>query len=208
MEMEWNWGSGRGRWGRTARVHWMRVNRNQPFALICVCTTCNSIQITNRILPSPAAVRYSGLIPLLVLVLVLPLFFLFFLFFFFFLFLFLFFLVLLYLFLRNHFVNAHEVYTNSIQYGSTPAKGGVTPSLSRPNARAVLEARKAHIRTNARSGSSMTSCVRGSSCRGVAVRDREGMCMGVDGFSATACAPVNASDADAVLVTGGSRNVT
>ncbi|KAI0297228.1 serine carboxypeptidase S28-domain-containing protein [Multifurca ochricompacta] len=54
----------------------------------------------------------------------------------------------------------------------------------------------------------MTFGVRGSSCRGVAVRDREGMCMGVDGFSATECTPVNASDADAVLVTGGSRNVT
>ncbi|KAI0293151.1 peptidase S28 [Multifurca ochricompacta] len=34
------------------------------------------------------------------------------------------------------------------------------------------------------------------------------MCIGVGGFSATECAPVNASDADAVLVTGGSRNAT
>ena len=61
------------------------------------------------------------------------------------------------------------------RYGARPASGGVAGSASPLHARALLDARKPQMRASARSGSSATSGVAGSSSRGVAVREREGV---------------------------------
>ena len=86
------------------------------------------------------------------------------------------------------------------RYDARPASGGVAGSASPLHARAVLDARKPQMRASARSGSSATSGVAGSSERGVAVREREGVPFKF--------AVLRRSAALGGITTLGSRNVT
>jgi hypothetical protein len=62
-------------------------------------------------------------------------------------------------------------FRTAARYGSSPASGGVALNSSRFNPRAVLAARKPHVRLRARSGSSAASGVGGSSSCGAVVRE-------------------------------------